>query len=340
MGLLRKIIDDNTFTPEDIPKLEGKLFWDGPKQRINIERYAVLLFLSTIIASYGVLGDSTATVIGAMIIAPLMVPIVATAAALVMGDLSRAGRSCLLVVAGVIGVICVAIICGVVHTGVISFTNNSQITARASPSLLDLMVALASGVVGAFAVSREDVADSLPGVAISISLVPPLVVTGVSLSQGQVGEALGSLLLFITNFLSILLAGGTTFILLGLSAASTNEMKRSIRRRAFSCIVIGTLLVAVPLAITSFRVAKESHLEHQAQAVARKWLDQTGFDIIKLDALKGRLEIVITGSGEHPALQEFITKLQAKINRDTQVRLKVISSRIELHQESRSDKTQ
>ena len=338
MGIVRAIIDDNKFTPGDIPKLEGKLFWEGAKRRVNIEKYAVLLFLSTIIATYGVLGDSTATVIGAMIIAPLMVPIVATAAALVMGDLNRAGRSCLLVVTGVIGVICVAFICGAMHPKVISFTTNTQIIGRVSPSLTDLIVALASGVAGAFAVSRDDVADSLPGVAISISLVPPLAVTGLTLSHGQVLEALGSLLLFITNFLSILLAGGATFMFLGLSAASAIEMNRSTRRKAFIGIVIGTLLVAVPLAISSFKVAQEGHLEYQAKVVARKWLDQTDFDLIKLDATKDRLELVITGSDDPPSLQEFSTELRAKINKDTQVRLKVISSRIELHQESMSDK--
>ena len=63
MGIVSKIIDDNKFAPEDIPKLEGKLFWEGPKRRINLERFAMLLLLSTIIAIYGILKDSTATVI-------------------------------------------------------------------------------------------------------------------------------------------------------------------------------------------------------------------------------------------------------------------------------------
>jgi uncharacterized hydrophobic protein (TIGR00271 family) len=338
MGIVRAIIDDNTFAPEDIPKLEGKLFWEGAKRRGNIERYAVLLFLSAIIATYGVLGDSTATVIGAMIIAPLMVPIVAIAAALVMGDLNRAGRSCLLVATGVVGVICVAFICGVIHPKVISFTTNTQIIARVSPSITDLVVALASGVAGAFAVSRDDIADSLPGVAISIALVPPLAVTGVSLSQGQMGEASGALLLFITNFLSILLAGGATFILLGLTAASTIEMNKSIRRKAFIGIVIGTILVTVPLAISSIKVAQEGHLEYQAKVVARKWLDQTNFDLIKLDVIKkDNLELAISGYGEIPSLQEFSTELQSKIGKETQVRLKVVSSRIERYPESMSD---
>jgi len=81
MNILRNIIDDNKFMPEDVPRFEEKLFFEGEKRRVNMERFAVLLVLSTIIATYGVIGDSVATVIGAMIIAPLMRPIMATAAA-------------------------------------------------------------------------------------------------------------------------------------------------------------------------------------------------------------------------------------------------------------------
>jgi len=333
MGILRKIIEDNKFTRRDIPQLEGKLFWEGAKRRLALERFGVLLFLSTVIAAYGVLGDSTATVIGAMIIAPLMTPIVATAAALVMGDLNRAGNSCLVVIIGVAGVIFVAFICGAIHPGVISFTNNSQITARVSPSLVDLAIALASGVAGAFAVSRDDVADSLPGVAISISLVPPLSVTGIALSQGHTGEASGSLLLFITNFLSILLAGGATFIALGLSAASIDEVKTNIRRKAFVFIIIGTLLVRSQLAITSYKVARESNLEYRAQEIAQKWLDQTGFDLIKLKVMKNHIALVITGSGEIPPLSDFVTDLNSKIETDLQVRLEAISSQKKIYPE-------
>jgi len=332
MGIVSKIIDDNKLTPEDIPKLEGKLFWEGPKRRINLERFAMLLLLSTIIANYGVLKDSTATVIGAMIIAPLMVPIVAAAAALVMGDLNRAGRALLVVAAGVSGVILVAFVSGAIHPIFISFTTNSQIIGRVSPSLGDLIVALASGVAGAFAVSRDDVADSLPGVAISISLVPPLAVTGISLSHGEFLAASGSFLLFITNFFSILLAGGLTFVILGLSLAATHDLKKSIRRKAFIGIIIGTSLVAIPLTLSSFRVARQSHLEYQAQIVAEQWLDQTGYDLVRLDSsLKNRIELVITGTGTPPSLSEFGGALKEKIYRDIQIRLKVIPTSVEYY---------
>jgi len=108
MGLLSNIVHDNKFTPEDVPPFEAKLFFEGAKRRVHLERFAVLLFLSTVIAAYGVIADSTATVIGAMIIAPLMIPIMGTAAGLVMGDMGRAGRSVLMVVLGVAGTIGVA----------------------------------------------------------------------------------------------------------------------------------------------------------------------------------------------------------------------------------------
>ena len=105
MGMLRELVDDNQFRPDDLSAFRTKLFFEGAKRRVNLEQFAVLLFLSTAIATYGVIGDSTATVIGAMLIAPLMRPIMATTAGLVMGDMKRAGRSLGMVVISVAGVV-------------------------------------------------------------------------------------------------------------------------------------------------------------------------------------------------------------------------------------------
>ena len=131
--------------------------------------------------------------------------------------------------------------------------------------------------------------------------------------------------------LSILLSGGLTLMVLGLSVASVLDMKTGIRRRAIVGIVIGTLFVAVPLSVSSFRIAQESHLEHQAQKIAKKWLDQSNFDLIKLDALKDRLEIVITGSGATPSISELGEALRGEIEKDTTIRLRVIPSQVEYY---------
>ncbi len=298
----------------------------------------MLLFLSTVIAAYGVIADSTATVIGAMIIAPLMIPIMATAAGLVIGDMERAGRSFLVVVAGVAGTIGVAWFIGTfLSVSVISFTTNSQITGRVSPSLTDLMIALACGAAGAFAMSRSDVADSLPGVAISISLVPPLCVVGIGLSGGEWGVAWGAMLLFLTNFLSILLAGGGTLALLGLSAAATKELKTDKRRRAFIFVAIGVLIVAIPLAVTSYRVAQESIAEYETRRAALQWLSQTSFEVNRIEADGNQVDVLITGFGDPPPLPELATNLQSTLDPRIKVRLKVVPSQILIYPEPVSD---
>jgi uncharacterized hydrophobic protein (TIGR00271 family) len=327
MGVFRNIVDDNKFTPEDVPPFEEKLFFEGDKRRINLERFVVLLFLATVIATYGVLGDSTATIIGAMIIAPLMIPIMGTAAGLVMGDMGRAGRSFLRVAGGVAGVIFTAWFIGTfLNPTVVSFTTNSAITGRISPSLTDLAVALASGAAGAFAMSRADVADSLPGVAISISLVPPLCVVGIGLSEGEWSVATGAMLLFLTNFLAILLAGGGVLALLGLSAASTRTLTGSARRKAFIYIAIGALLVAIPLAATSIRVAYETTAELQTQRLVQFWLDQTDFNVTKVEADGRNLNVLINGSGDLPALDELGTDLQSTLGPRIKMNMRVVPS--------------
>ena len=139
MTYIRRIIEDNRFTTGDVSRVEAKLFFEGDERRAHLERFAVLLLLSTIIATYGVIGDSTATVIGAMLIAPLMRPIMATAAAVVMGDMKRAGQSFLIVAAGVTGVILLAwLLTEITITRALSFETNTQITSRVSPRLIDL----------------------------------------------------------------------------------------------------------------------------------------------------------------------------------------------------------
>ena len=338
MGILRNIIDDNKFTPDDVKPFEDKLFFEGDKRRINLERFAVLLFLSTVIAAYGVFGDSTATVIGAMIIAPLMIPIMATAAGLVMGDMRRAGRALLTVIGGVIGVIFTAWFIGTfLNTTVVSYTTNSQIVARISPSLTDLAIALACGAAGAFAMSRSDVADSLPGVAISISLVPPLCVVGIGLAGGEWGVAWGAMLLFLTNFASILLAGGGTLALLGLSAASTQELTGTARRKAFTYIVVGTLLIAIPLAATTIQVGHETMAELQIEQATNQWLADTQYEVSRVTANGNQIEVSISGPGDPPPLSDLEVDLPSVLWQPSLVKFKFFPSVLLTYPEPASD---
>jgi uncharacterized hydrophobic protein (TIGR00271 family) len=327
MGIIRKTIEDNKFTTENLPAFEAKLFFEGAKRRVDLERFVVLLFLSTFIATCGVIGDSVATVIGAMIIAPLMRPIMATAAALVMGDLKRAWSSFLIVLASVSGVIGVAwLLTELSVVTVISIESSSQFSSRISPGLIDLYAAIASGVAGAFALSRDDVADSLPGVAIAISLVPPLCVAGIGLAEGEWAAAGGAFLLFLTNFLSILLAGGGVLALLGLSAVAVKGLKPYARRSAFAVIAIGIALVTIPLGTTTIRVYQQKLIKGETIKVAQEWIQGTEYGIRDVEVAGNQVTLAIYGSGERPSLSELGDKLGASIDQPVNLNLVVVPS--------------
>ena len=324
MGILSEIYKYNRFTPEDLPEFEGKLFYEGDRRRPYVVRFAVLLFLSTVIASFGVINDSAATVIGAMIIAPLMTPIMGTAAGMVMGNMPRAARSLALVASGVALVIIVSWIIGEVNFVVISSSQNSQIAGRISPRTTDLAIALASGIAGAFALSRSDVADSLPGVAISISLVPPLCVVGITLAASDLTAAWGAMLLFLTNFLSIILAGGAVLGFLGLAAASTEKLIGTARRNAFIIVALGVLLVTIPLAATSIRVISEALTESQTTEAANTWLEGSAYDLHSVKAHGDEVTILIGGPGEPPPTSDLVSALEEVSGRKLFLNLELV----------------
>lgn len=324
--MLSRMVRDNRFQPEDVPRFESKLFYEGVRNRPYLERFFVLLILATIIATAGILSDSTATVIGAMIVAPLMTPIMATAAALIMGNMSRAVNRLLLVALGVLVVVLLSWVMGTFYSGVVSFAENSQITGRISPRLIDLVAALASGAAGAFCLSRDDIADSLPGVAIAISLVPPLCVVGVSLSAGEWDAAFGALLLFITNFLAILLAGGGVLAILGLNAAAMIEIKGTARRNAFILIILAVVLVAIPLVVTGQKITREAITEIQAQRVAVEWAGDTEYTVRQVRAAGDQVYIAIIGHGDTPEFADLVTAVETAVGRPLALDLEILPS--------------
>jgi uncharacterized hydrophobic protein (TIGR00271 family) len=330
MSALSGLVRENRFTAATVPWFESKLFYEGDRRRTYLEQFGMLLVLSTIIATAGVIGDSTATVIGAMIVAPLMTPIMAVAAALVTGQVDRAIRSLGLVVAGVVTVVALSWLMGVIYPGFLSFDMNSQITGRTSPRLIDLVAALASGAAGAFCMSREDVSDSLPGVAIAISLVPPLCVVGLSIANGQYDDAAGAMLLFLANALAILLAGGGLLLVLGLSAARTGQLAGHARRNAFLAISVAIIVVAVPLATTGTQMALASREEQVATNAARSWAGDSGLVLRAVSVDGDQVHVTVTGPAVKPSVDALQAALASALGRSVGVQLETIPSSIQV----------
>ena len=191
----------------DLKRMRDQLFFEGDERTRRLSRFWLLLPLSAVIASAGVVSDSTATVIGAMIVAPLMTPILGIVLAVVLTDAKNLRRSVLLVIVGAATVVALAWILGLFVPYPVVAATNSQVAQRITPRIIDLIAALATGAVGSVALARSDISDTLPGVAIAISLVPPLAVVGLTLESGAPHQALGALLLFTTNVAAILASG-------------------------------------------------------------------------------------------------------------------------------------
>jgi uncharacterized hydrophobic protein (TIGR00271 family) len=317
------------FDPDYLPAFEGKLFIEGTQTARRLTNFFVLLLLATVIATYGVLSDSTATVIGAMIVAPLMSPIMATTAAVVMGSSLRALRAFGLTIVGILTVIAAAyLLSWVVPDITISFTSNGEIISRINPGLYALLTALGAGAAGAFIISRAEIADSMGGVAIAISLVPPLCVVGISLQQGQLDAAAGALLLFLTNYLAILLAGGVVLVILGLGKLEVAQKFGRVRRRGLTLFVVGMLLVTIPLTLSTVQAVTHTMTNQNATAEVQQWLEGTSYQVVTVNVYDRIVIATVEGRGELKPTQQLANQLAATLNRPVLLNLRVLPAQL------------
>ena len=226
--------------------------------------FFVLLLCAAVIATLGLISNSTAVVIGAMIVAPLMDPILSLAFALSISNNKLAKRSLMTVVIGVIAVIATAALLSLLLD--VSEVNR-EMTSRTAPNLIDLGVAVAAAVAGSFSMTRERLSNSLAGVAIAVALVPPLCVCGIGLSMGnevvavfgrgtvagltnQISE--GSFLLFVVNLIGITVA--SLFIFLVQRYGSVVQCWRNL---LVWLALLGLLCIPLSSALHDFSVRQE-----------------------------------------------------------------------------------
>ena len=174
--------------------------------------YLVLMVLSVLLALSGLYANSAPVIIGAMILAPLMAPIISLAMGLARTESTLIRNSLRTLMIG----IGTGLFCAITVAWVMPLENlTTEMQARLSPTLLDLSVAVISGIAGAYAHAKEEIAKSLAGVAIAVALVPPLSVAGIGVGWANWSMAEGAFLLFITNLVGIALAASATFLVLG-----------------------------------------------------------------------------------------------------------------------------
>jgi uncharacterized hydrophobic protein (TIGR00271 family) len=301
--------------PAELDRMRDSVFFEGSERPRRVSRFWTLLILAAIIAAAGVVADSTATVIGAMIVAPLMTPIQGTMLAVVIADRRNLTRSVLLVIGGAATAIVIGFVLGLIVVNDVVAATNSQVSGRVSPRLIDLLAAVATGVVGSIALIRRDIADTLPGVAIAISLVPPLTVVGLTLESGEPHQSLGALLLFVTNVAAILATGVIVMALFGVQRLVTPPLtadERLVnRRRAIAVIAAMVIIVGVPLTISSVRVGIQTADEHEAYDASREWAEANDWEVLDVTTREDRTVVRVSGPLPIPDTDSLRSEFEA-----------------------------
>jgi len=279
--------------------------------------FLTLMVLSTLLASVGLFASSAPVIIGAMILAPLMAPIISLSMGLVRQDSSLLLSSMKTLLVG----LCLSLSFAAVASFIMPMeTVTPEIAARLSPSLLDLAVAVISGIAGAYAHARIEAAKSMAGVAIAVALVPPLAVTGIGLGWLDFHVAWGALLLFLTNLAGIVLAAALTFLALGFAPFTR-------AKKGLIIAFIGVLLVSIPLGFSFMRLSDESSIVQQLEGKKIGEVTLRQVQARAITPVELSIELVTPSALTNKKLDHIKAEIEAKLQREVIMEAKVIIRR-------------
>jgi uncharacterized hydrophobic protein (TIGR00271 family) len=283
-------------------------------------RFTIMLTLSVIVAVMGLSADSAAVVIGAMLLAPLMQPVLATAACLSMSLLRKSLASLLKVALATAWCIGIAyLISTILPDGPLS----GEVEARTRPDIRDLVVALAAGAAGAYATVRKDASSSLPGVAVAVALVPPLATIGITLEAQKPTLAIGASLLYFTNLAAIVFAGVMVFIATGFVPP------RRLANTAVQLLVAGVIALAVVVAVSvplynrSAEAVEAVEDELRAKSIVEEWAKPLDLQW-EVDVGEDRITVQLRGFGDPPDDGPLRVQLQQAFGDDLTVNVQYV----------------
>lgn len=301
----------------------NQLFFAGQRRQPYRIRFVVMLSFAVSLASVGLLANQIIVVLGAMLLSPLMTPIQAASAALVLGWTRQLLRTLALVGFGAIWTIGLSWMIGVVspERAVLPDT----VLSMTNPTLYDLIIALLAGAASAFSMLRQD-HSTLPGAAVAVSLVPPLAATGITISSGNWDLAFSAFGLFLTNLVAIVLAGAGMLLFMGFTPSKVLDRKRDQIRRGFLITTIITVLITVPLAVHSSQLIETARDRNNVEHAVGDWLDlwDEDFDVSEIIIDGNRVEIDLIGPHEPAGTATLINEIVGHLGPDTRVEVRWI----------------
>lgn len=313
----------------DRERIMRDLFHEGHRFGRFARRFAALMTMSVLIAVMGLLADSTAVVIGAMLVAPLMNPVLGASAALVVGEPRQFFRQLVVLAAGSVGAIGLAAGTSLAFPGSMD-PLPAEILARTSPNMLDLGIALAAGAAGAYAQIRRAAADALTGVAVAVALVPPLAVVGVCLEIQEFSLAAGAFLLFLANVTGIVMSAALTFLVCGLVSHHKLNMGSSYIVAGLRWAALAVIVMVLPLHLTRSAVLPPSDPTEDVEAWLHQRFEQAGAGAemvnVSVDRVSSDLvvDLVVTESSRLPSTEELAEGLASELAEPVALTVQVV----------------
>jgi uncharacterized hydrophobic protein (TIGR00271 family) len=284
--------------------------------RWNLD-FMLLMGLATIIAALGLLDDSPAVIIGAMLIAPLMTPLLGLGLAISQSNQQLARVTLKAAALGFVTAYVLALIVGLLAPDFHQST--TEMAARDWPQLLDLFIAGAAGFAAAYASSRPGLLAALPGVAIAAALVPPIATSGLALAIGSYDLAIGAIMLFAANIVSIVLAAASSLWIVGIRSSGPGNKTTRITMGVLS---VAAVAMSVGLAFAPPRLAPPRELD---VSIARTLGDEARVRRTRLKWESGRWVVQVdVGGDEAPDLEtraELLELARQHLGEDAGVRL-------------------
>ena len=290
--------------------------------------FYLMVALAAAIAITGLIMNDGSIVLGAMLVSPLMSPIVGIACGIALGNpdlIRRSSASTFKGMAVVLGV-------GVLMTFLLPDVEpTDQILSRTHPGIFDLLAALAAGAAGAYSLGKKSVAGALPGVAMALSLEPPLATAGFGISTSQFWIVGGALLLFLTNLAAIVLSGVLVYLLLGMRPPRKEGL--FVVMKAIAAVILITAILVIPLGFGTYSAVMRGHLKYQVESEFRSEALRERFELLGLKILENENGFMI-----HPTIlsmeevtpeqiEKFRKVIETRVGTPVQIEATILQSK-------------
>ena len=306
------------------------MYAEAERFRPWVWRFATLMALSVSLASLGLVADSPAVIIGAMVVAPLMGPVLGVSAAVVMGWPKRGFIQAIVVAIAAAGAIAMAALISI-PLGTFE-APPGELLARTEPNIRDLGVAMVAGTVGAYTIVRREAAEAMAGAAIAVALVPPLATVGISIEIGRLDMAVGALLLVLANVVGVMLAGAITFMFVGFVPGMTLVNGAGQIMRGLRWVALAVVLMVFPLQWTGPGLLSPPPEGSDVETVVEEWsaAAEGEADVIEVEVVveKGvaNVDVVVATSGQLPSVVALADSLADELGREVVVELQQVTS--------------